>query len=135
MDSLGEGFRERYVSAVTAGRRFRIGRLYLKGTDPKIDQAIDAALTQANFIVVPLAQDFKDSWDQAEKDATTVAEAGAWLTDGKFLSKPEVGGKVKGAIALGEIQYTTNHQKALSRQPPWPHALRQPLPPVAFITL
>jgi len=135
MDLLERGFRERYDSAVTAARRIRIGRLYLKGTDPKIDQAIDAALTQANFIVVPLGQDFKDSWDQAEKDATTVAEAGAWLTDGKFLSKPEVGGKVKGAIALGEIEYTTNYQKALSRQAAWRHALRRAFARVDFIAL
>jgi amidase len=135
MDLLERGFRERYDSAVTAGRRIRIGRLYLKGTDPKIDQAIDAALTRANFIVVPLGQDFKDSWEQAEKDATTVAEAGAWLTDGKLLSKPEVGGKVKAAIALGEIEYTTNYQKALSRQAAWRRALRRAFARVDFIAL
>src|SRR5580700_5038484 len=64
MDLLERGFRDRYESAVASGRRIRIGRLYLKSTDPKIDQAIDAALTQANFIVVPLGQDFKDRWDQ-----------------------------------------------------------------------
>jgi len=135
MDLLERGFRERYDSAVTAGRRIRIGRLYLKGTDPKIDQAIDAALTRANFIVVPLGQDFKDSWEQAEKDATTVAEAGAWLTDGKLLSKPEVGGKVKAAIALGEVEYTTNYKNALSREASWRRTLRRAFTRVDLIAL
>src|SRR5580700_55864 len=97
MDLLERGFRERYESAITSARQIRIGRLYVSGTDPKIDQAIDAALTKAHFTVVPLGPDFKASWEQAEKDATTVAEAGAWITDGKYLSKPEVGGKVKAA--------------------------------------
>ena len=135
MDLLESGFRERYDAAVASGRRIRVGRLYLKGTDPKVDQAIDAALTKANFIVVPLGQDFKNSWEQAEKDATTVAEAGAWLSDGNLLSKPGVGGKVKAAIALGEIEYNTNYQKALSRQAAWRRALHRALARVDFIAL
>jgi amidase len=125
MDLLERGFRERYESAITSARQIRIGRLYVSGTDPKIDQAIDAALTKAHFTVVPLGPGFKASWEQAEKDATTVAEAGAWITDGKYLSKPEVGGKVKAAIALGEIEYTTNYIKALGRRAAWRHALRK----------
>jgi amidase len=125
MDLLERGFRERYESAITSAGQIRIGRLYLSGTDPKIDQAIDAALAKAHFTVVPLGADFKASWEQAEKDATTVAEAGAWISDGKYLSKTEVGGKVKAAIALGEIQYTTNYIKALGRRAAWRHALRR----------
>ncbi len=125
MDLLERGFRERYEAAITSAGQIRIGRLYVSGTDPKIDQAIDAALTKAHFTVVPLGPDFKASWEQAEKDATTVAEAGAWISDGKYLSKPEVGGKVKAAIALGEIAYTTNYIKALGRRAAWRHALRK----------
>ena len=135
MDLLKTGFRERYNSAVASGRQIRIGRLYVTGTDPKIDQAIDAALTQAHFIVVPLGQRFKTSWEQAQTDGTTVAEAGAWLTDGNLLSKPEVGGKVKAAITLGEVQYTTNYKNALSRQAAWRRALRQAFARVDFIAL
>ena len=135
MDLLQSGFRERYDSVVASGRQIRIGRLYVTGTDPKIDQAIDAALTQAHFIVVPLGQHFKTSWEQAQKDGTTVAEAGAWLTDGNLLSKPEVGGKVKAAIALGEVEYTTNYKNALSRQAAWRRALRQAFARVDFIAL
>jgi Asp-tRNA(Asn)/Glu-tRNA(Gln) amidotransferase A subunit family amidase len=135
MDLLERGFRERYESAISSAGELRIGRLYVSGTDPKIDQAIDAALTQAHFKVVPLGPGFKNAWEQAEKDATTVAEAGAWLTDGKYLSKPEVGGKVKAAIALGEVEYTTNYTNALRRQGAWRRALRQALARVDFIAL
>lgn len=137
MDLLERGFREQYESAVgsSSAREIRVGRLYVSGTDPKIDQAIDAALTQAHFKVVPLGAAFKNAWEQAEKDATTVAEAGAWLSDGKYLSKPEVGGKVKAAITLGEVEYTTNYKNALSRQGVWRRALRQALTRVDLIAL
>jgi len=137
MDLLEGGFRGEYESAVanSSGREIRVGRFYVTGTDPRIDQAIDAALAAAHFKVVPLGKAFKASWEQAEKDATTVAEAGAWLTNGKFLGTSEVGGKVKAAIALGEIEYTTNYKNALSRQAAWQRALRQAFGQVDFIAL
>ena len=137
MGLLERGFREQYESAVAnaSGREIRVGRLYVSGTDPKVDQAIDAALTAAHFKIIPLGKMFKASWEQAEKDATTVAEAGAWLTDRKYLGKSEVGGKVKAAIALGEIEYNTNYKKALSRQAAWQRALRQTFSHVDVIAL
>jgi amidase len=137
MGLLEGGFRERYDSAVasSSAREIRIGRLYVTGTDPKIDRAIDSALAEAHFKVIPLGKTFKASWEQAEKDATTVAEAGAWLTDGKLLGAPEVGGKVKAAIALGEIQYNTNYKKALSRQAAWRRAPRDAFGYVDLIAL
>jgi amidase len=137
MDLLQRGFRDRYESADAniSNRRIRIGRLYLAGTDPKIDQAIDAALAQANFQVIPLSQNFRANWRQAESDATTVAEAGAWISDREYLSKAEVGGRVKAAIALGEIQYTANYRKALSRAAAWRARLRQIFTRVDFIAL
>jgi Asp-tRNA(Asn)/Glu-tRNA(Gln) amidotransferase A subunit family amidase len=135
MDLLKRGFQNEYEAAAASGRDFRIGRLYVDGTDPKIDQAIDAALTRAHFTVVRLGKDFKVSWEQAQKDATTVAEAGAWISDGKLLSKPDVGGKVKAAIALGQVEYTTNYKNALSRQAAWRRALRKAFARVDFIAL
>jgi amidase len=137
MGLLKRGFRDQYESAVanSSGGEIRVGRLYVSGTDPKVDQAIDDALAAAHFKVVPLGKTFKASWEQAEKDATTVAEAGAWLTDGKLLGKSDVGGKVKAAIALGEIEYTTNYKKALSRQAAWQRALRQVFSYVDLIAL
>jgi amidase len=137
MDLLENGFREQYESAVanSSAKEVRVGRLYVNGTDPKVDKAIDEALAAAHFKVIPLGKTFKADWAQAEKDATTVAESGAWLTDGKLLGKPEVGGKVKAAIALGEIEYNTNYKKALSRQAAWQRALRQTFSYVDVIAL
>jgi amidase len=137
MDLLERGFREQYESAVatSSSTEIRVGRLYVSGTDPKIDQAIDAALAEAHFKVIPLGKTFKAAWEQAEKDGTSVAEAGAWLSDGKLLGTADVGGKVKAAIALGEIEYTTNYKNALSRQAAWRRALRQAFAHVDFIAL
>jgi amidase len=137
MDLLENGFRERYeaASANMSARTVRIGRLYVDGTDPKVDQAINSALVQAHFQIVPLSKVFKAKWDQAEKDATTVAEAGAWISDGQSLSKPEVGGRVRAAIALGEVEYTTNYRNALSREADWRRTLRRLFTRVDFIAL
>jgi amidase len=135
MDLLERGFQDRYEAAIPSARQLRIGRLYVDGTDPKIDQAIDSALVRAHFTVVRLGKDFRASWVQAEKDAITVAEAGAWISDGKYLSKSEVGGKVKAGITLGEIEYRTNYRKALSRQAAWQRALRQVFARVDLIAL
>ena len=74
MDLLQNGFAARYRTAVAAkplAKRIRIGRLYLSGTDPKIDKAIDDALARAQFQVVPLDQAFKAKWDQATRDGNT----------------------------------------------------------------
>jgi Asp-tRNA(Asn)/Glu-tRNA(Gln) amidotransferase A subunit family amidase len=49
MDLLRSGFAAQYRRAVAAkplARDIRIGRLYLSGTDPKIDKAVDDALAQ-----------------------------------------------------------------------------------------
>ena len=137
MDLLQNGFRDRYelAKANTSAKRIRIGRLYLAGTDPKIDQAIDTALAQANFQIIPLSQALRAKWEQAERDATTVAEAGAWVNDAKYLPLPEVGGKVKAAIALGEFEYRVNYRSALSRAAAWQRTLRQLFTQVDFIAL
>src|SRR6202045_5487866 len=51
MDLLQNGFAARYRTAVAAkptARKIRIGRLYLSGTDPKIDESVDKTLPQEN---------------------------------------------------------------------------------------
>src|SRR6201993_4879325 len=61
MDLLQIGFAARYRKAVAAkpsGKKIKIGRLYLGGTDPKIDQAVDQALAEAQFQVIPLDEAF-----------------------------------------------------------------------------
>ena len=139
MDLLQNGFAARYRAAVTAKRsakEIRIGRLYLSGTDPKIDQAIDEALVRAQFKVVPLDQTFKEKWDQAKKDGNTLAAAGAWINDGKFFDKLiGVSARTKAILAWGELQFMTSYRNALRRQAAWQRELAETLQRVDFIAL
>jgi amidase len=138
MDLLQNGFAARYAAAVAAkpsAKKIRIGRLYLSGTDPQIDKAVDEALAQGQFQVIALNQAFKAKWDQAETDAATVAAAGAWISDRKYFGKSDVSARTKAIITLGQFQYTANYQKALERQAKWQHALGQVFEKVDFIAL
>jgi amidase len=138
MDLLQNGFAARYRTAVAAkplAKRIRIGRLYLSGTDPKIDKAIDDALARAQFQVVPLDQAFKAKWDQATRDGNTLAVAGAWLSNREYLYKAGVRARTKAALALGGIVYTTRYRGVVRRQAEWQHALGKVFKKVDFIAL
>jgi Asp-tRNA(Asn)/Glu-tRNA(Gln) amidotransferase A subunit family amidase len=139
MDLLQNGFLARYRAAVVAkpsAKMIRIGRLYLTGTDPKIDKAIDDALVRAQFQVVPLDQAFKGKWDQAKKDGNTVAAAGAWISDRKYFDKLiGVSARTKAIIAWGEFHFATSYQNALLRQGAWQQALDETLQKIDFIAL
>jgi len=139
MDLLVNGFAARYRAAVAAkplAKNIRIGRLHLRGTDPRVDQAIDEALARAQFQVIPLDQDFEEKWDQAKKDGDTVAAAGAWISDGKYFDKLiGVSARTKAIIALGEFDYTTSYRNALGRQAAWQDACRQVFKKVDFIAV
>jgi amidase len=139
MDLLQNGFVARYRAAVAAkpsAKKIRIGRLYLTGTDPKIDQAIDDALIRAQFEIVPLDQAFKEKWDQAKRDGNTLAAAGVWISDGKFFDKLiGVSARTKAIIALGGFDFVTNYQGALRRQAAWQQALHDTFERVDFIAL
>jgi Asp-tRNAAsn/Glu-tRNAGln amidotransferase A subunit and related amidases len=138
MDLLENGFAARYQTAVAAkpsAREIRIGRLYLNGTDPKIDKAIDDALTRAHFKVIPLDRTFQAKWDQAKKDGNTLAAAGAWMSDQKYSLANGVGIRTKAVIALGGLLYETEYQNALRRRPQWQRTLRQVFRKVDFVAL
>jgi Asp-tRNA(Asn)/Glu-tRNA(Gln) amidotransferase A subunit family amidase len=139
MDLLQNGFVTRYRAAVAAkslAKNIRIGRLYLGGTDPKIDKAIDDALLRTQFEVVPLDQAFKEQWNQASKDGNTLAAAGAWISDGKYFDKLiGVSARTKAIIALGEFDFATKYQNALQRQAAWQEILAQTFKKVDFIAL
>jgi amidase len=139
MDLLQNGFVARYRAAVAAkpsAKKIRIGRLYLTGTEPKIDQAIDDALIRAQFEIVPLDQAFKEKWDQAKRDGNTLAAAGVWISDGKFFDKLiGVSARTKAIIALGGFDFVTNYQGALRRQAAWQQALHETFEKVDFIAL
>src|ERR1700741_3405896 len=138
MDLLEKGFAARYAAAVRSkplGRQIKIGRLYLSGTDPKIDKAVDDALTRAGFQVVPLDQAFKAKWDAAKKDGDTVAAAAAWMSDQKYGLKWGVRARTTAVILLGRILYPGQYRKALERRPAWQHALNEEFKKVDLIAL
>jgi Asp-tRNA(Asn)/Glu-tRNA(Gln) amidotransferase A subunit family amidase len=138
MDLLQSGFAGRYRQAVAAkpsGKRIRVGRLYLSGTDAKVDRAVDAALAAANFEVVPLDSRFRDKWTKAQSDGATVAAVNAWLYDGKFRNERGVANRTKAVVALGQIQYHTTYRGALERQAEWKSEIRRTLKHVDFIAL
>ena len=138
MDLLQRGFAARYESAAAAepsAKDIRIGRLYLDGTDPAIDKALDDALAAKRFKVIKLDQAFKAKWEQAQKDGKTVAFADVWFNDQKYTDKKGVRGTTKTIINLGKLDSTNNYKEALQRQAAWQHDLRQVFKKVDFIAL
>ena len=138
MGLLQRGFEGRYQAAVAAkpsARGIRIGRLYVDGTDSKIDRAVDDMLTARGFKVIVLDDTFKAQWEQAEKDGNTVASASGWLSDQQFFSKSGVSAMTKAVLALGAIQYKTSYPDALKRRAQWQRTLRSVFEKVDFIAL
>jgi amidase len=138
MELLQDGFAAKYAAAKAAkptARSIRVGRLKLKGTDPKIDQAIDDALAKAGFQVVELDESLSDKFEQAKKDGTTVASAGAWISDERFQFALGVSARTKSVIRLGQINYTTGYRSALARRSVWQQTLRNVFEKVDLIAL
>ena len=93
MDLLETGFAARYRETMAEKRsaqEIRVGRVYIKGTKPSIDRAVDDALAATGFTVVKLAPEFTDKWIQAQKDAATVAAVDAWIYNSKFQKESQV---------------------------------------------
>ncbi len=137
MELLQEGFAAKYATAKAAkptGQSIRVGRLKLRGTDPKIDQAIDDALARTGFQVVQLDESVSDKFEQAEKDGTTVASAGAWITDQRFQFALGVTARTQSIIRLGQINYA-GYRSALGRRNTWNRTLRQVFEKVDLIAL
>jgi len=138
MDLLEAGFADRYRRAVAekgSAREIRVGRLYIGGTNPSIDQAVDDALAATGFKVIKLGRDFTDKWSQAQKDAATVAAVGAWLYDRKFQNESEVSIRTKAVVVLGGLEYQTAYRPALQRQAAWKAEMRKAFRKVDFIAL
>ncbi len=138
MDLLQEGFAAKYARAKAAnpsGRSIRVGRLKLKGTDPKIDQAIDDALARAGFQVIALDESLSEKFEQAEVDGATVASAGVWITNQRFQIAPGVTARTQTVIRLGQLTHATGYRSALSRRSAWQQTLRQVFEKVDLIAL
>jgi Asp-tRNA(Asn)/Glu-tRNA(Gln) amidotransferase A subunit family amidase len=138
MDLLQDGFAARYEAAVAAkpsAKAIKIGRLTLSGTDRRIDRAVDEALAKAQFQVVALDDAFKAKWEQAQKDGTTVAAAGAWISDRKYGNKLGISARTKSILLVGSVSYATAYQEALARRAAWQRTLREVFKKVDFIAL
>ena len=136
MELLQDGFAAKYASAKAAkptAQSIRVGRLKLKGTDRKIDQAIDDALAKTGFQVVELDETVSEQFEQAKKDGTTVASAGAWISDGRFQLACTA--RTQSVLRLGQINYTTSYRGALARRDAWQKTLRKVFEKVDLIAL
>lgn len=138
MDLLKPGFSAQYRKAVAArpaAKSIRVGRLYLPGTDPEIDRAVDEALAQAGFQVVPLGKRLVEQWDEAKKHGRTIALAEGWFWLRGYLSKKGVSAPTKATILLGEVEYKTGYDQALAGRKAWQRTLRRVFRRVDFIAL
>jgi amidase len=138
MDLLEDGFAAKYRRAVAdnpSAEEITIGRLYLDGTDPAIDEAIDHALAMRKFKVIRLGKAFKENWNQADKYGRIVATADGWLNGREYLNKKGVTATTKAGILLGELEYKNNYREALQVRARWRNTLRQVFKRVDFIAL
>jgi len=138
MDLLQNGFAALYAAAVAAkpsAHEIRIGRLALKGTDSKIDQAVDEALARTGFQVVPLDDCVREEWERAKKHGNEIAAAGAWISGKKFRFKLGIAARTKTAIRLGQIAYLITYRHAVARQAEWQNTLEEIFTQVDFIAL
>ncbi len=136
MDLLERGFRSKYRSAVAAkssAGQIRIGRLYIPGTAPEIDRAIDKALVAKGFKVVKLDENFLKKWQQADADGETVAVSDAWTNNEKYLLKPGIGTTTATIIRAGAVSEALAYETALERRKPWQRDLRYVFRKVDFI--
>jgi len=138
MDLLQEGFAGKYQAAVVAkplAKNIKVGRLYLSGTDPAVDQAVDTAIAAAGFQVVPLAKGFGANWDKAEGDGQMLARVDAWQNDGEYLSKSGIQQVTQTIIFSGKIASESQYSSALTDQGDFKTRLRAVFKKVDFIVL
>jgi amidase len=138
MELLQNGFGAKYAAAKAAkptARSIRVGRLKLKGTNQKIDEAIDDALAKTGFQVVELDESLSDKFEQAKKDGSTVAYSGAWISDKRFQFALGVTARTQSVIRLGQVYYTTGYRGALARRGAWQRTLSKVFEKVDLIAL
>ena len=144
MELLQGNFASRYAkarAAKPAARRIRIGRLYVPGTDPAIDRALDARLTACGFHVVPLGKDFQKAWKQAQYDGNMVAAAASWYNNQKIQHEKGIGNRALKAILFGDIVFSRKYgtkkerEKAIARRDEWREVLRKTFQEVDAIAL
>lgn len=127
MDLLERGFRAKYRSAIASkpsAQQIRIGRLYIPGTAPEIDRAIDETLAAKGFTIVRLDERFLAKWRQADADGETIAVSDAWTNNQKYLSNPNIGLTTATIIRAGSVSKALAYDDAVGRQKAWQRDLR-----------
>jgi amidase len=138
MDLLQEGFAGRYRAAVAAkpsAKDIKVGRVYIDGTDPAIDRAVDDALAAAGFQVIKLGREFQAKWERAEKDGQTVAHADAWANDRAYDFKWGVESKTSAFIVTGKLLSGKSYRAALRERAQSQIELLQAFKYIDFIAL
>ena len=138
MDLLQEGFAAQYRAAIDArplAKGITVGRLYLDGTDPAIDKAVDKALAAAGFHVVKLDEAFKTKWNKAEKDGQTVALNDTLANDRQYAFQWGVERQTGTTILSGNLVSGKPYREALNGKSQFQDALRQVFKKVDFIAL
>jgi amidase len=144
MGLLQAGFEKEYAAAKAAhptADTIRIGRLYVSGTHPAIDRAIDKKLAEKGFQVLRLDERFVNAWQQAEKEGTQVAAAATWYTDAKHTRQLGVSLRSRETILYGELVFKTNYgsdaaiRRAYGRREEWRNELKRVLEKVDAIAL
>ncbi len=138
MDLLQSGFASRYAAVKAAkpsAAKIRIGRLSLKGTNARVDRAVDEALAAAGFQVIPLSGEFHEKWEQAMKDGNLLAAAGTWKSNWKHHLSPGVSARTRSVITVGRISYRQGYRQAVARQAAWQKTLKKVFRNVDFIAL
>lgn len=136
MELLRRGFAGEYQRAQAAqpsAAGIRVGRLYIPGTDPAIDQAVDDALRASGFQVVVLDKAFLEAYEQAKTDANTIAAAGAWMSDKDYRLRLRISMRTRAALLAGRVASATAYPEAVERKALWQRHLAKTFRKVDFL--
>lgn len=144
MELLEPGFQNEYARAKAArpaAKSIRIGRLRVPGTDPAIERAIDARLTEGGFTVIPLSPEFHEEWKKAQYDGNLVAAAASYYNNDQIRKHKGVGNRASKAILFGDLVFSRKYddeakrEAAIARRDHWREVLRRIFKQVDAIAL
>lgn len=138
MALLQENFPSLYAAARASApiaRSLKVGRLYIPGTDPDVDRAIDEALERTGFRVVKLPGSFLEQWKRAEKNGEKIMVMDAGQTTKDFQNKPGVTARTKSVLAVATVESQAAYVEAIREREAWQRTLRQTFRNVDLIAL